>query len=83
MLKAQCFETVMLCYIRLQGPGVMKGYFDAPEATQKSFINGWLDTGEQLTRPHAQAGYASRHVHIYKHCGNTHTQQHLMGVLPA
>ena len=29
-----------------KGPQVMKGYWNRPEETEKSFINGWLKTGD-------------------------------------
>jgi O-succinylbenzoate-CoA ligase len=30
----------------IKGPNVIKGYFNKPEVTQKSIINGWLHTGD-------------------------------------
>ncbi|MNT00201.1 putative ligase [compost metagenome] len=32
--------------IQLQGPSVMAGYLDAPEATEQAFQDGWLRTGD-------------------------------------
>ncbi|MFL6292681.1 MAG: fatty acyl-AMP ligase [Thermoanaerobaculia bacterium] len=30
----------------IQGPSLMEGYLDAPEATARALQNGWLDTGD-------------------------------------
>jgi long-chain acyl-CoA synthetase len=32
--------------ILLQGRGIMKGYFNRPEATAKTLVDGWLHTGD-------------------------------------
>ena len=32
--------------IRVKGPSISKGYFDDPELTAKSFIDGWFFTGD-------------------------------------
>ncbi len=32
--------------IQLQGPSVMPGYLDDPEATEAAFVDGWLKTGD-------------------------------------
>ncbi|KAF0200693.1 MAG: Beta-ketoacyl [Bacteroidetes bacterium] len=32
--------------IQLRGPGITKGYFNKPEATEAAFCNGWLRTGD-------------------------------------
>lgn len=29
-----------------KGPGVMKGYYNNPQGTQKAFRDGWFDTGD-------------------------------------
>lgn len=29
-----------------KGPGVMKGYYNNPQGTQKAFQEGWFDTGD-------------------------------------
>jgi len=34
-------------HIRIKGGGVTSGYFNNPEATQDSFENGWLKTGDK------------------------------------
>ncbi len=33
-------------HLMLKGPGIMKGYYKDPEATQKVLIDGWLLTGD-------------------------------------
>lgn len=33
--------------IKVQGPQIMKGYLDDPEATNRAFDEGWLCTGDQ------------------------------------
>ncbi len=33
----------------IQGPQVMKGYYNMPEETEKTLINGWLHTGDIAT----------------------------------
>lgn len=32
--------------ILVQGPGVMQGYYNAPEATAAAFVDGWFATGD-------------------------------------
>jgi fatty-acyl-CoA synthase len=32
----------------LKGPSVMKGYWNNPEANQKSFVKGWFKTGDMM-----------------------------------
>ena len=32
--------------IQVQGPQVMKGYFNRPDETEKTIVNGWLCTGD-------------------------------------
>jgi long-chain acyl-CoA synthetase len=32
--------------IQVRGPNVMKGYWNSPEATAKTFVDGWFSTGD-------------------------------------
>jgi long-chain acyl-CoA synthetase len=36
--------------LQLQGPNIMQGYFEDPEATAAAFDDGWLRTGDQMRR---------------------------------
>ena len=44
--KGQEVRTGELGVIHVKGPQVMKGYYKNPEATSKTIINGWLNTGD-------------------------------------
>jgi len=32
----------------LKGENIVSGYFDNPKATQESFVDGWLHTGDRF-----------------------------------
>jgi long-chain acyl-CoA synthetase len=44
--KGQEVRTGELGIIHVKGPQVMKGYYKNPEATAKTIVNGWLNTGD-------------------------------------
>ena len=44
--KGQEVKTGELGIIHVKGPQVMKGYYKNPEATAKTIVNGWLNTGD-------------------------------------
>ena len=47
MTRAICSRTASAAKWSIQGPNVVSGYENNPEANAKSFTNGWFRTGDQ------------------------------------